>query len=1460
MYLQNSQVQTLISEYLTERSSRYLGTDISVSSVHYSFFKRLQVYDFYMEDQKGDTLIYSEVTKIRIKKFRPDIKDIQLKYIKLENALFMISTDSNRQNSMQFLVDSLKKDIAPEDKQVIIVESITATGSRFRMLDYQYIAKPGAIDFSDLQVNQLQVKIKDFLFKEDTTHMNIIQASGIESSGFVINDVNFKLDVGKTFITFSEGNLTTPLSQARFPVVDFKFTDARNFRYLYDSIDMHISSSESYLDFQDIAYFSPELGSLKGSIYLDGSIFGTFGDMTGENIYATYRDETVLDFDMVLRGLPSTDSLYMGFDVRKIRTSPDEFKELTNIQYSKFLEDTSSINQLDYLEFTGKFEGFNDNFKASVDAETNIGTIDLDLSLEPDTIEKYRFAAKIGTGDLDLGKILQKESLLGQADLVLNIDGYGSRDNFRSYVFGVIDTIEFYGYDYKQIELKGNLTNKEFDGSLLINDPNINLNFLGNINYEKDIKTADFTLNVSKIKPYFLNLKPNDPNFITSFQLITDLSGNNIDNMNGTIELLNLIYSSSGHYVHVDNILAFIENKSDTSSITLESDLADLQLSGKYRISNLPDVFSHLVNDHIELFAGTENLNYGPTSFRYNIDIKESEAFLDFFFPDLQIKNGGNLNGYFRTDDEGYFYLSEGRFDKIEYKGYQLDHLKLNAVSDSNIFSLRLSGDTLKTTGGFEIFSPEIQSSFSGNKNDLKLSWNNDTTHSYSGKIDISGTLLSDEKGNNPKFSLAINPSYFIHDSNRFDIPESHLVIDRSGIKIDSLIITGEDQYLFANGKYAQEGNDSLVVSLENINLNLINVLNQELLLDLDGRLSGSARIRTREGKPLLTADLIADDLVINDQPLGKTALQASWMKSEEKLYLSLVSNENDLNRIEIDGYYSPVDQQMLFNMGLQNLNISAFQPYLDAHIGQLEGLAEMNLQVNGTFNDPVINGTLKLNGVSALVRETQTNYFFNDSLRIMQNDIYFDEFEITDRFGSVMTINGSFSLYGFKEPYLDLALDANNFNFLSTSRTDNERFYGDIFASSLINLTGPLNQIVIEVVATTEKNTNLKLPLFNPEEVESSDFITFIEPEYYAVAEPDSQVQQNQQFKLDMELEVTSDARIQLIFDPNVGDIIEASGSGDLKIELQENGDVELYGDITVENGEYLFTLQNVINKKFRIKPGGTISWNGAPTEAIINLEAIYETKASPISLAPERSDEFKKRIPVYCLLSLQGDLNNPTITPSIELPTAEPEIRSIVETSIGTEEELMRQFISLLVINNFISTNEFGVTAVGQGAAVGAAGVTASELLSNQLSNWLSQISNDFDIGVNYRPGDNITGEEVEVALSTQIFNDRLIFSGNLDVLGEEVTVNQGGEASNIVGDFDVEFRVSDKISVKAFNRVNDDRVIRASLYTQGVGLVYRNEFNNLSELFNKKNQGNSNDQKDNGGTEDAALTEED
>ena len=315
-------------------------------------------------------------------------------------------------------------------------------------------------------------------------------------------------------------------------------------------------------------------------------------------------------------------------------------------------------------------------------------------------------------------------------------------------------------------------------------------------------------------------------------------------------------------------------------------------------------------------------------------------------------------------------------------------------------------------------------------------------------------------------------------------------------------------------------------------------------------------------------------------------------------------------------------------------------------------------------------------------------------------------------------------------------------------------------------------------------------------------------------------------------DLEVTPEAEVQIIFDPQVGDILKGNGSGALTFEINDRGDFEMYGDYTFESGEYLFTLQNIINKRLKLQQGSMITWNGDPLNAVIDLQAIYSAKASPIVLVPDGPDYLKNRLPVDCHLIMTGNLLNPSISYEIELPTAEEETRNYVRNAINTEEELTKQFLSLLVINKF-SSSHLATAATISGGSAGMSKVTTSELISNQLSNWLSQISSDFDMGVNYRPGDEISTDQVELALSTQILDERVSIHTNVDVSGSgEQGTSSGTNTTYIAGEFDVDVKLTDdgKLKVKAFNHSNDDQLYKTSPYTQGVGFVYGEDFNNL------------------------------
>jgi hypothetical protein len=386
-------------------------------------------------------------------------------------------------------------------------------------------------------------------------------------------------------------------------------------------------------------------------------------------------------------------------------------------------------------------------------------------------------------------------------------------------------------------------------------------------------------------------------------------------------------------------------------------------------------------------------------------------------------------------------------------------------------------------------------------------------------------------------------------------------------------------------------------------------------------------------------------------------------------------------------------------------------------------------------------------------------------------------------------------------------------------------------------------NKLNIELDVTSEKETVMNIPLNNAEEISENDFIEFVSKDIKDKVEEKEVDLSN--IEMNFVLHATPDAEVRLIFDEKIGDVIKARGAGDLTININPQGEFKIYGDYIVKDGDYLFTLQNIINKKFNLEEGGKISWNGSPLEAQLSLTAVYRLRARLYELISSTEDSasaelYKRRIPINLKLNITNTMMSPSISFDIELPTADEttknKVRSILYVSDQQEniQELNKQVFSLLVLNQFIPPSGGGTATYSN-----VQFTTSAEMLSNQVSNYLSQISNKFDVGINYRPGDEISSDEVELALSTQILNDRVVLDGNLGMSDNKgVTNNQN--ASNLVGDFSIEYKITEdgKLRVKGFNQSNQFSLQRrSSNYTQGVGLFYRKEFDTFGELFRRK-----------------------
>tara|TARA_R110002072_G_scaffold7473_5_gene40177 strand:- start:1862 stop:3331 length:1470 start_codon:yes stop_codon:yes gene_type:complete len=469
------------------------------------------------------------------------------------------------------------------------------------------------------------------------------------------------------------------------------------------------------------------------------------------------------------------------------------------------------------------------------------------------------------------------------------------------------------------------------------------------------------------------------------------------------------------------------------------------------------------------------------------------------------------------------------------------------------------------------------------------------------------------------------------------------------------------------------------------------------------------------------------------------------------------------------------------------------------------------------------------------------TYYSINDRIAIQPDVIGFESLVIKDEKGNSAIAEGGIYHTYFSDFTLKVDLSVKDFLSLNTSLSDNELFYGSAVTTGKASITGKSDELVLDLNLVAGKGTDFKIPLAGDAAVSNTDFITFTNSHLFKEGDTSLSEVDLKGIQLNFNLEIQPQAKVQIIFDQLVGDIIRAEGEGNIKMEINTLGDFNIYGEYEVVKGNYLFTLQNVINKRFEIEKGSRISWDGDPLRAKLDMRAIYNTRAPLYDLFPEDTNSnFRRRIPVDLELQMKGFIMEPEINFNILLPTADENtkqrLRSIlyINNNEINKQEMNQQVFGLLVLNRFMpsSNSQAGYSARGQGMN------NTYEMLSNQLSNMVSKMSDQFDVGVNYRPSNELTSEEIDVSVSTELLNDRLVLDGNFGY-ADNAAITGNQQNSNFIGEFTIEYKMSrdGRFRLKGFNRSTNNSLLQVnSPYTQGAGVFYREEFETFNELWRR------------------------
>lgn len=1436
--LRSAKVQTYLTQAIASYLSEKLHAKISIGGVNIEFIKKVVLEDVYVEDLHQDTLLYVNKLKADIISINTKKQEVELDKIILEQCYFNLVQYENEDDlNIQFIIDALSSnDTTTTEPWNIKCSGIDIISSGFTYRDYISLKTDSTSKYANLQFSNINTFISDISIIDDTIKAHIEKLALSEGDNFFLTSLSTYAEVSPVKIAAYQLEINTAFSNIRVDA-SLKFDGYDTLSDFIHSvvIDAKFDTSKVYLG--DVAHFAPQLKGFDEYAKFSGKIKGTIDKLKAKGLDVFYGHNTHMNGNFSLTGLPDIDETFMEFNIKTFITSAQDLRSIPLYPFDsgEKLQIPENIDQLGTISFEGEFTGFYNDFVAYGNFNSALGKVHSDIALNHNKNNLIKYQGKLVSPGFSLGKLLGIENILGNISINTNINGKGiTKEDAIIELKGIVNTVEFNQYTYQNIEVSGELSNNKFNGAFALNDPNANVKFTGSINFSQQVPEFHFYSDLSNVKLPNLNMINRDTSSTLSAKLDLNFKGNHIDNLYGKINITDIAYSEMGEKIFLPSIILSSIEESGNKKISIRSDIINVDLNGKFTFEGIKSTAGYFLNPYLPSVASilpSSTLMHHQV-FEYKISFGEKIIPLSkIFFEDIGIDPKTIINGSYASSTRAF--TINAHSPTLTLYGNKLNELQIWGITLKDSLKLSIELNKLAFSETINVRNIKIFTSARQDAIGYTFSWDNHSDTTYSGLL--KGLIRVDTA----KVYLAASTSTITIADSIWNLNNFTASFDTGRITVNDFKFFKEDAFLKLNGVFSEHPDETCIATLSNFDIQNLNFLLAGTGFKFKGLVNGLASIQSVYTEPNISSSIIIKDFTIDNDILGDFNLRTIWNANAKIIRVDGEINRGEIKTFTINGnYFSDKREDYLdFNIALDKFKLDYLNRFTTDIFSDIKGRATGDIKVNGDFEKPILDGKLLLQKTSFKVDYTNENYNLSDNVYFSDNTISFDSIRVNDSNGNTALASGSITHTYFSDFHFDLHFSLNNFECLNTSYHHNNTFYGTAFASGIMDIKGSPENLVFDVKAkidkgTKNKTTKISIPIEDEEDIEETNFVTFFNKTVKAAHE---------EYKVDLsglqlnfDLEVTPDAEMQIIFDSNTGDIIDATGNGKLKLEINTLGDFSIYGDFIIEEGAYNLSMEEIINKKFKIEKGGSIMWNGDPYQAILDITASYHLRASLYNLNPVEFETNTDKIPVNCNLTLQGRLMSPVISFGIDFPGLEEDVKTRTTPHLSTQQDINKHVFSLLVLGNFMPEN--GVSAA---YAAGAATTTSSELVSKNVSNFLSNKLSGVVEGLdfNYSAGDEHNLSEFRVAFSRQLLNDRV----SIQVNGGNVSTTnaEGGTASKIVGDFigEVKLTKDGRLKGKVYNKSEEQDLLYGNTsYTQGIGIFYRREFDNISDLFKK------------------------
>lgn len=1449
-------VQNFVAREATEIISRKLGTRISIDRVDIGLFYRVSLDGFYVEDFQRDTLLYAGRLDARIKSLGLFGGGLVFSRAELSDARFCLRETPDGEMNIKQVVDKLsKKDKArAEGKFRLEIERLETDGLDFCMERLEHRNPSYGVDFADMHLIDIRAELKNFTIDGPVIHTDIGRLAMRERSGFVVEDLAGCLCIANGCIDIREGHIRTAKSNIELPSLSLIGLDWALYKNFVEEVDITAQVVNTTLSSDDIAYFSPKMKDWHLTLTdVNADVSGPVADMSGSLRSVRTGADTKLSVDFAAQGLPDVGKGHFKADISELTTSAADVDRLAAALTGNNLPDEvlRIAKNAGKIGLTGKFDGTLTAFAADAALATEIGGATCLLQVSSLRDGCRGVLGDVKTSSLQLGELLEND-LLGPLSLNVHVNGELSSEHSDAEVSGEILRLGINGYDYDSLRMKGHLVNREFNGLIEARDRNLRFDFRGLLDLNDEQRPRyDFALDLEEANLAALGVNRRDSVSVLAARIAARAVGRTLDDLNGIIFVRDVSYRYNDRELAADSVVIVGRNSLSDKFIRLRSDFVDADYEGK---TSYKEVFAYLqqrFRDYVPTLDGgpgwqaqhPDTVELADGYSQLTVNVRKINPLVNAVSPGLQIADGSQL--LLRINPANDKLSFEAASDYIERGRMLVTRLNLDAHNRGDSLVFAASTEDLYLNS-FHMSRVGMSGGAKDNKLELITDFA-DTIGDVSGRIGFRSEFARGRGPAGRQIDLRLTPSYISRGEKTWNIYTDGITADTSRIRIDRFRMVNAGQQLLLDGVVSRRLQDSVQLTLHNFELAPFSQFTSSMGYRVDGRTNGSATMKAVLGAGEVQADIVVDSISINDLAVPSIWLRSRWDFIQNRAGI-LVQQRENLDTL-VRGFYAPSQKRYYARATLDAVELSALDPLLKGVVERTGGNADVDIALRGSGKEANLSGQIAVRDFTTTVDFTQVTYTMPRAvIEVKNNHLIAEGVPLYDPEKNEGLFSIDLNLEHLSNIFYSVKVLPKELMVLNTTSKDNDLFYGRIFASGSATIAGSKGGVKMDIVATTEGDSEFYMPLSGQSNAKTADFVTFVTPEQidttdYLVRKKLLFQQQGRKkeaagstMDITMALNVQDNTAFQLVIDPTVGSALKGRGNGMLNLHINPgNGIFNMYGDYTLIEGSFLFSLQNIITKKFIIESGSMIQWTGEPVDARLDINAVYKLKTSLQPLlntvtASSDDDQSGSRIsdrsvPVDCKIHIGGRLSNPQLDFSVVVPVTDIETQAAVASVLNTQEAQAQQFISLVALGTFSNSGSANI-----GASSGVA--TGLEMLTNQLTNWFS--TDDYRIILNYRAGSEMTGDEVDFGFSTNLINNRLLVEveGNYIIDNKQAVSNN---VSNFMGEAHVTWLIdkSGNLRLKAFTQTIDRFDENQGLQETGIGISYKEDFNNFKDL---------------------------